>query len=250
MVEGALSVATPGSSLNAEHVNGDVSLNGTLQDGGEYTIHAEGAVRVMVDGNVHFTVRSESGIELGEGLTVTQDADGTMEGHLGDPERAAHLVIEANGTVCLNNPECFESRHVRHRHRHHHRHHHRRDRHYEREVEAEVRQAMAEARAEMKRAQETLRAEMKRAMRDVDAEVDVGRVGDVVRSTVRDFVSALRPMAPIPPIPPVPPVAPMPPQRSASERNTRSEEVMTILRMLQEGRITADQAEQLIRALD
>jgi hypothetical protein len=69
------------------------------------------------------------------------------------------------------------------------------------------------------------------------------------------FSGPLPPMPPTPPIPPMRPVAPKPPVGTAPSSEPKvskvsAEERMLILKMLSEGRISADEANNLLEALE
>ncbi|MDQ4078167.1 MAG: hypothetical protein M3220_18210 [Chloroflexota bacterium] len=240
-VMGDLSVNAPGPSLTASRVGGDVALAGTLQPGGEYSIYAGGDVRMQVEGNIHFTVRGEGELEVGTGLEQEEGDDGAVHVYLGEREEAAHVLIEAMGDVYLNTE--------RHGRRRRHPRPPRIDidpevRRAMREAHGEVQRARAEIKAEMRRVKHTIRNEVKRALDEADsAGLNGEAIGESVRTAVQELLSALRPPAPGAPASPPAPPAPPPPA------STPSEELRTILRMVEEGTITPEEAERLIAAM-
>ncbi|MBA3534098.1 MAG: DUF4097 family beta strand repeat protein [Ardenticatenales bacterium] len=254
-VDGDLIVHQPGSSLVAPAVAGDVRLAGTLKGNTEYLIKADGDVELRVDGNAHFTFRSVDGeLHLGEGLEQEQGEDGTIHVYMGQREGAAQVTIEAGGDVSID----FLEREREHRRGH--RKHWSGDFHFEGpgvrvHVDPEIRQAMEQAREEVKRAQyevkeelkrakQHIREEMKHAFRDADTHGMAGAaIGEIIRGSLGELLTALRPAPPAPQAParPSAPPAPTPPS---------SEEIKLILSMVQEGKITPEEAEQLIRAME
>ena len=90
----------------------------------------------------------------------------------------------------------------------------------------------------MRRAEEKMRSAERRSMH---MGIKVGRFGVGVDS----------PRGPVPPIPPIPPIPPMPPvgQRTVSEPVTDAER-LSILKMLQEKKISLQDAERLLAALE
>ncbi len=94
------------------------------------------------------------------------------------------------------------------------------------------------------------------AMRQADARIQeaMKRLEQRTRRLERNFPGA--PVPPIPPMPPVPPMSPMPPRRpqsaAAVEKKSAANEAekALILKMLQEKKITAEEAEKLFEALE
>jgi hypothetical protein len=74
------------------------------------------------------------------------------------------------------------------------------------------------------------------------------QVGQQIRqdvgSAVRDWVP------PIPPVSPMPPVPPAAPARPVKDSRVSEEERLTVLRMLQEKKISIEEAEKLLEALE
>ena len=91
----------------------------------------------------------------------------------------------------------------------------------------------------MRRAEEKIAEAMRRAERQSERQAE--------RQAMREERRGVRFTSPIPRVPPVPPVPPTPPK---PKRNPVSaEERMLILRMLEEGKISVEQAEKLIAAM-
>ncbi len=248
-VEGTVAIETISGSLEIKgipmalalpEVEGDVEIRGTWQAGGEYNIVASGNVILKTQGNVHLIISSESEVLKGEALEVETDSEGRRHVYMGTRENAATVTIEAEGEVFVNarDDEEEQDRHRWGRHEH---------RNWENEwdwerhgpqVEEEVRRAMEEARAEFQRAGDQVRREMERAMREVEHNAR-GPVGQVFRSAMKDLMSSLRDPSAVKVETPV----------AETVATDSSDEVKTVLQMLAEGKITADQAEQLLQAM-
>lgn len=244
-VSGNLEIKGIPMSITAAEVEGDVNIRGTWQAGGEYTIGAQGTVSLRTDGNAHLIISNENGILRGEGMEVETDNDGRHHVYIGSRDNAATVTIEAEGDVFVNARDDDEGNYDHWGHRwgrHEHRHHHGdQEWDWERhgpEVEAEVRRAMEEARAEFQRAGDQVRRELERARQEIERNAR-GPVGHVVRNAMNDLMSSLRDPSSVRVEKPV----------AEKPVTDSSDEVRTVLQMLAEGKITADQAEQLLQAM-
>lgn len=240
LVEGNLVVDTPGRSLVAGNVEGHVELTGKVQPGGEYIIHADGNVTAMLQGNVYFIIRTEGKLELGEGLE-RENAEQEVYVYQGSRENAAQVIIQGEGDVCINTDHCHKKRRPRNKHDRHSNWHHEKKVGPDINIEEEIRQAMDEVFTEVKRASRTMRNEFERAFNDVD-QTTSAPIGDFIRHAVQDLFTGLRREAPAPP-------EPEEPVNRSSAPNPSGEEIKTILRMVQNGTITAEEAERLIQAM-
>lgn len=221
LVDGDLSVTSPGQTLAAAEVHGDVHLKGPLQAQGKYWINAFGSVVVRASGDMRIDVRAGGEVLAGPDILLEVQEDGRKRALAGDREMAADLNIEAKGDVVLNSAQPWYG-------------------HHSASVEREVKQAMSEVQKELKRAAVTMRGEMRGAKDDIVRELGrediAGTVGGSVRDIVRDLLDSLDPNAAAQPSTPAPP---------ASD----NEEVKMILEMLANGTISVEEAERLIEAL-
>ncbi|MBN2149024.1 MAG: hypothetical protein JW726_16685 [Anaerolineales bacterium] len=114
-------------------------------------------------------------------------------------------------------------------------------------LEERTREAMERAnmRAQerMRRAQERLERKLAEAQRKVEQKT---RAAERAGRSGRSFGVNFR----VPPIPPIPPVPPIRPRQAASAEPVSEEERLMILRMLEQKKITLEQAEDLLAALE
>lgn len=229
-VEGDLTVTSPGANLAALEVLGDVELNGSLLADGKYWVMAAGDVVARVSGNVRISARAGGKVLLGSPLALESQEGGMTKALLGRAENTAELQIEAGGDVLINNPIPDFTR-------------------QRRVVDAELARTMAEVRSELQRAAGAMRSEVRRARdiagRSVAQQVEMS--GASVRDIVRDLFDALAPR-PTPPSPPhsAPAASPASPPKSSTPTG---DEVHMILKLLESGAITVEEAERLIQAL-
>ena len=102
---GDLSIVSPGETLTAPDVVGDVSLRGPLQPGGRYWINAGGDVATRIAGDARVFVRAEGEVMVGAEIQFEVDEEGVVKGQLGlVMDNAAELSIDAQGDVILNSP--------------------------------------------------------------------------------------------------------------------------------------------------
>lgn len=106
-------------------------------------------------------------------------------------------------------------------------------------VQAKVQQAMRKA--EEKIAEAMRQAEQRARAAEREAE-------RMERRQQRSYVYSTPPTPPIPPIPPIPPVPPR--AQRAKSAPVSDEERMVILRMVEEGKVSVEQAEKLLAALE
>jgi len=101
--------------------------------------------------------------------------------------------------------------------------------------------------AAMRRAEEKMRTSERRSMH---MGIKVGRFGASFEGS-RPPIPPIPPVGQVPPIPPIPPIPPFAagPQRAAAEP-VSDQERLTILKMLQEKKISIQDAEKLLAALD
>lgn len=224
-IGGDLNVNTPGTSLAALDVAGDVQMRGPLMPESKHWIKARGDVILRISGNARVTIRVKGDV-LTDPDIVVERVDGLVKAQLGAPaEDAAEVEIDALGDVILNSPVQWQG-------------------HQSAAIDAELRSAMDEIRKEVRRSAATSTAEAQTAWRGKawkwDQEGVHKTVGVSVRDIMRDLLRSLNPsISPSPPSPP-PDQPPSP----------ASDEVKLILEMLQAGTITAEEAEKLIEALN
>lgn len=230
-VEGEITIKNPGPTVNVAHVEGNAALEGFLHAGGSYEISADGDIRLNVEGHARIVTRGAS--EVRTGSAVRQEGEPDAEWQtvywVGEGENPAHVKLELGGGRLDLNLDDSQVRYtwgddVRFG----------KDQAWSGEIHLEVEQALREAREEIRQAAETMRRELKQAMRKG------GVIHTGIRGPLGDFLNALRPTPPAPPGAPEPPAPPSAPNR---------DELKLVLTMLQEGQISADEAERLIAAL-
>ena len=215
---GDLSIVSPGETLTAPDVVGDVSLRGPLQPGGRYWINAGGDVAARIAGDVRVFVRAEGEVMVGAEIQFEVDEEGIVKGQLGlVMDNAAELSIDAQGDVILNSPQEWQ-------------------RHHSATVDAELRQAMAEVQSELRQTAVTVKSELQQAGNDVAQELEQSGIRDIVR----DLLKSLKPET----------SASSSPSPSTQPTVPDADELKLVLNMLERGAITVDEAERLIEALN
>lgn len=107
---------------------------------------------------------------------------------------------------------------------------------------------MERARQASERANERAQEKLRRAQEKLERKLEAARMREEARTQERGrrswtFGWPPPPVAPRPPVPPRPPAAPQPPQATEEER-------LMILRMLEQKKITLEEAEKLLEALE
>ncbi len=222
---GDVTVSSPGQSLALTGVGGDVTMNGPLHSQGKYWISAGGDVVGRISGDIRVTIRAGGEIRGAPDLSLAVQEDGSVTGILGNESEACELSIEAGGDVILNSPGQWQRRHSA-------------------IVDAELKKAMKEVKTELKKAAGGVKAETKRANVDVTVDLDdlekIGTTGASVREIVRDLLDSLAPNTPATAVAQAKPV---------TSKALGADELRMVLEMLEAGTITAEEAEQLMKAL-
>ena len=224
-IGGDLSVNTPGTSLTALDIEGDVYFRGPLLPESKHQIKAREDVVLRVSGNARVTIRARGDVLVEPGIAVEREGEVVMA-TLGAPvEDAAEVEIEALGDVMLNGPAQWRA-------------------HPGAAVDAELRSAMDEIRREVRRTAAASAAEARAGWKDMDWDWEkegvYKNVGVSVRDIVRDLLRSLDPRTP----------STRPASPSEQPTPPASDEIKLILEMLQAGTITAEEAEKLIEALN
>ena len=220
-VEGDLSITTPGPSVAAADVRGDVRLSGRLQPHGKYWINACGDVVVKMSGDVRIVVHARGQVQAGPGLVVESQSPGVLVALAGSGEQAADLNIEAGGDVVLTS--LGQEPHVQ-----------------VDAMTADLQKTMTQAQSDVQRSLVQAQEDISQAMQ-VPAMASPERpprpegVGASLRSLLRDLLDSLDPQTK--------------PAASRTVPTAPQDEVRTVLDMLAAGKISAEEAEKLIEAL-
>lgn len=237
-IEGDLIVNRPGASVQAPGVEGDLRLQGAVASGATYGFQVRGDALIAVSGAVRLT--AQAGGELRSPQRPATEGDGfqRFEGVIGEGQPQAEINVVAEGDIRIHGGR-GEGREPGYGF----------DR-IAREVEREVRRAMADVERSL--------AGIERQARKWDAEFadrfgpefagrfsarfrDFPPPGERARRRSRPWRAALTAWL----------------QQFRTEREgpvsappeDLSEETLAVLRMVQEGKITAEEAEKLLDAM-
>jgi hypothetical protein len=255
-VEGLLATDSVGGDLVASHlegglqatVGGDTSLTTDFTPGCDYRITTGG------DAVVKFPAQASARIQVNAGGEVRHKVDWAeiqsdvhnLSGSVG--AAGANVEINASGDVLLrdkSDPEEFvfaldddlevelESMAEE----------------IERNIEAQMARMNAQLQAQLSRIDhEAVRLKVEQAAEKTRRKAERAAEGARLRAERAqrrwERMSARRPARPVPPVPPVPPL-----HRRGVDPVTE-EERMAVLRMVQEGKITANEAAQLLEAME
>ncbi len=199
--------------LTAGRVNGDALLSGPFTVGSEYTLVADGDIYLNLSADADALLAVRAGGRIRSDLPLTPAADGTPTFSATLGQGACRIVLTARGDVRIS-------------------------------------QEGAQGKAKTSRSEEPF--------------VELGNLGERIRQQVAASLAAAginiemgerswgwsygRRGRSSPP-PPEPPRPPSPPERPKASQRATTEEQMVILKMVEEGRITPEEADRLLRAL-
>lgn len=201
------------AGLRAGRVNGDVLLGGPFTAGSEYTVVADGDIQLNLPADTDALLAVRAGGRIRSDLSLTPAADGTPAFSTTLGQGACRILLTARGDV-------------------------------------RIAQEDAQGKAKASRREEPF--------------VELGNLGERIRQQVAASLAAAginiemgerswgwsygrRGRSPMPP--PEPPRPPSPPERPKAPPRATTEEQLTILKMVEEGRITPEEADRLLRAL-
>lgn len=200
------------AGLTAGRVNGDALLSGPFTAGSEYALVADGDIYLNLAADTDASLAVRAGGRIRSDLLLTPAADGTPTFSATLGQGACRILLTARGDVRIT-------------------------------------QEGAQGKAKTSRSEEPF--------------VELGNLGERIRQQVAASLAAAginiemdeRPWgwrfgrrgrsSP----PPEPPRSPSPPERPKASQRATTEEQMVILKMVEEGRITPEEADRLLRAL-
>jgi hypothetical protein len=207
--------------LAATEVRGDVILHGPFAGESEYALTVDGDVNLHLSAvdEVRLTVRAAGRIRADIPLIPTADGTPTYTATTGTG--ASRVTVNAGGDLRIaraGGPRAGAS--------------------WERK-RGQDHDLLPDLSGLGERIRQQVTASLTSAGINLETgEVSIGRGGRWARG---ERTGRWAPTPPTPPAPPGPPKAPKPPERS--------EETLTILRLVEEGKITPEEADQLLRAL-
>ncbi|MCX7707821.1 MAG: hypothetical protein N2204_07420 [Anaerolineae bacterium] len=203
------------AGLKAGRVNGDALLGGPFTAGSEYALVADGDIHLNLSADADALLAVRAGGRIRSDLSLTPAADGTPTFSATLGQAACRILLTARGDVRIT-------------------------------------QEGAQGKAKAPRSEEPF--------------VELGNLGERIRQQVAASLAAAginietgerswswgwsygRRGRSSPP-PPEPPRPPSPPERPKASQRSTTEEQMVILKMVEEGRFTPEEADRLLRAL-
>lgn len=220
-IGGDLEVISPGTTLAATEVLGNVQLKGPLQKNGKYWINAAGAVVVRISGDVRIAVRASGEINAGSDLDIESEKGGLVTAQLGSDELAADLNIVSGSDVFLNSPRRWQK-------------------HRRAVINAELQKTYQEVQEELQQTLGAAGKQVKSVAADIAGQVQRQPAPEAIvlsiQDVVREIINTLEETS-------------VSPQQSDKSAAPSDEELQLILKMLESGTITADEAEEVIDAL-
>lgn len=218
-VSGDLRASGLTGGLAAGQVNGDAVLNGPFAAAGGYTLAADGDIHVHLpaDADVRLVARAAGRIRSDISLTPTADGTPTYSATLG--AGAARLELASGGDLRVTRAGAEEAR-----------------------GGWQGRREKDDPFAEFANLGERIRQQVTASLASAGIDIETGELKG--GKGWRGFRS---PRPPTSPVPPAPPERPRPPERAKVA--TTAEEQLSILKMVEEGRITPEEADALLKAL-
>ncbi len=220
-VGGHLEVNSPGLTLAATEVLGNVQLNGTLQQNGKYWINAGGNVALRIEGDVRIAVRAGGEIMAGDEIAFVSEKDDLKTALIGEDVMAADLNIVAGGDVIVNSPAQWQQ-------------------HRRAALDAEIQKTIKDVQGDILQALGKVSGQVQgiatAVAGDMPKHSEPMPLAPTIHQVVRDILSAIEPTAP--------------PQSTKTESGKPvSDEIQFVLQMLEEGRITVEEADVVLEAL-
>lgn len=210
-LHGDLRALSLAGGLSAPQVQGDAILQGAVAPGASYTLNAEGDISVLLpaEADARLTVRAQGRIRSDVQLTPAADGAPTFSATIG--QGRGRISLTSAGDIRIAQAGVNAAH-----------------------VAADVRGPMT---------LEDLRTLGDRIRQQVTASLAAAGIGVEGGGWGGRHPRGARHGRPVPPIPPTPPAPPRPPAPPAPEEELR------ILKMVEAGTITAEQAEMLLKAL-
>ncbi len=217
-VAGDLRASGLAGGLAAGQVNGDVVLNGPFAASASYTLAADGDAYVHLPANADVRVVARAAGRIRSDISLTPTADGTPTYSATIGAGATRLELSSGGDIRITRTGAEEVRGSWH-----------------------GRREKDDPFAEFANLGERIRQQVTASLASAGIDIETGEYkgGRGWRG-----LRGMRP--PTPPTPPAPPERPKPPERAKA---ATAEEQLSILRMVEEGRITPEEADALLKAL-
>lgn len=220
-VSGDLRAGGLTAGLAADQVNGDVVLNGPFTATSNYTVAADGDMHVHLpaDANVQLAVRAAGRIRSDITLAPTADGAPTYSATVGAD--GARLTLSGRGDVRITRAGAEAA-----------------------QDGWGGRREKEDPFAEFATLGDRIRQQVSASLAAAGIDIETG---DFKRLRGWRNIRGARPPTPPPPPPPPPPERPKPSERAKPAATT--EEQLSVLKMLEEGRITPEEADALLKAL-
>ncbi len=217
IVAGDLRGSSLAGGLAAGQVNGDAVLNGPFTAADGYTLAADGDVHVHLPADADVRLIARAAGRIRSDISLTPAADGTPTYSASVGAGATRLEFTSSGDLRVTRAGAEEVRKSWARH------------HKDDPV------------AEFANLGERIRQQVTASLASAGIDIETGEF-----KGNRGWRGFRPPRPPIPPVPPTPPERPKPPERA---KPATTEEQLSILRMVEEGRITPEEADALLKAL-
>lgn len=226
-VEGDLDVIHPGAGIQAPSVMGDLELRGAVAAGVNCRFQVEGDALVAVSGPVRLTADAGGLLRAPHRVSIEADERQRFVGVIGqgEPQGGIEVIAEGDIRVVAGRGEGPEAEFGAER--------------IAREVERDVRRTVNEVEREIRRAMDEVgrtMAEVERATATPAEAHGAWREGRAWRGALAKWLQQFRTGEPADASPP-------------PNANDLSDETLAVLRMVQSGTITAEEAEKLLDAM-
>ncbi len=202
--------------LTVEKVRGDLALSGPFPAGGAYSLTAEGDIHLNLPADADVRLVAEARGRIRSDVTLTPAADGSPSFSATLGQGACRITMQGRGDLSIS---------------------HHGERSKESRWERRSRRS-SDPFADLSNLGDRIRQQVAASLASAGINLETGEL-DRVGSRGR---SGRGPTPPIPPIPPERPKPPAPPAVSTAEQ-------LAILKMVEEGRITPEEADTLLKAL-
>lgn len=219
-VAGDLRASGLAGGLVAPQVNGDAVLNGPFGAASGYTVAADGDVHVHLPADADVRLVARAAGRIRSDITLSPAADGTPTYSATVGAGATRLELTSGGDLRVTRAGAEEAT----------------------RADWRGRRAKDEPFAEFANLGERIRQQVAASLASAGIDVETGEF-----KGSRSWRGWRGPRPPIPPEPPRPPERPKPPERARAAAT--AEEQLTILKMVEEGRITPEEADALLKAL-
>ncbi len=213
-VAGDLRAQGLNAGLTAGRINGDVLLGGPFTAGSEYALVADGDIHLDLPADADALLAVRAGGRIRSDLSLTPAADGTPTFSATLGQGACRILLTGRGDVRITQEGAPKKAKTSYR---------------------------DEPFTELGNLGERIRQQVAASLAAAGINIETGE-----RSWSWGWNYGRRGRSPIPPEPPRPP---SPPERPKAPPRATTEEQLAILKMVEEGRITPEEADRLLRAL-